>query len=60
MKKVLFCIMFLMQYSCQIDRDKKVNFEDFNFKTGDDTEIFFKNMRQSYYDLEENKAAKFV
>lgn len=59
MKKMLFLIILLTEYSCQIDRDKKANIEDFNFKTGDDTEIFFKNMRQSYYHLEENKAAKF-
>lgn len=53
---VIFIIVFV---SCKIDHDKKIDREKFNFKTGDDTELFFKNMRQSYYDLEENEAAKF-
>jgi len=44
---------------CKLDSDKKIDRNKFTFKTGDDTELFFKNMRQSYYDLEENKAAKF-
>lgn len=52
-------ILILVFSSCKIDHDKKVDRAKFSFKTGDDTELFFKNMRQSYYDLEENKAAKF-
>ena len=53
------CIIIATLFSCQLDKDKGVDRNKFTFKTGDDTEIFFKNMRQSYYDLEENKAAKF-
>lgn len=47
-----------MLISCQIDGNRQVDRDRFTFNTGDDTEIFFKNVRQSYYDLEENKAAQ--
>ncbi len=53
----LYCLLFIQ--ACGIDKDKKVDREKFTFKTGSDTQLFFKNVRQSYYDLEENKAAKF-
>jgi hypothetical protein len=43
--------------SCNIDRDRAVERDKFEFKTGDDTELFFKNVRQSDYELEENEAA---
>jgi len=58
--KLIYVVFFItLISSCQIDKDKKVDRDKFTFKTGDDTEIFFKNVRQSDYDLEENKAAKF-
>jgi hypothetical protein len=57
MRRRIFFLLVLLT-SCKIDSDKKVNLEGFNFKTGDDTEIFFKNVRQYYYDLEEKKTAK--
>ncbi|UII33749.1 hypothetical protein LVD17_07950 [Fulvivirga ulvae] len=59
MKNMLFVAVAVLLYSCKIDHDKKVDRAKFSFKTGDDTELFFKNMRQSYYDLEENSVAKF-
>lgn len=46
--------------SCKIDHNKEIDREKFTFKTGDDTEIFFKNMRQSYYDIEENNVANVI
>lgn len=49
----------LLSSACQLDKNKGIDREKFTFKTDDGTEIFFKNMRQSYYDLEENEAAKF-
>ncbi|MEM1409077.1 MAG: hypothetical protein AAGG59_19990 [Bacteroidota bacterium] len=58
MKKGLIFILITV-FSCHINADKKVTLDNFEFKTGDDTELFFKNVRQSYYDLEENQAAKF-
>ena len=55
----LLCIslLFTVLSGCGIDRDKAVDREKFTFGTGDDTELFFKNVRQSSYDLEENEAA---
>ncbi len=52
-------ILFILAglFSCNIDRDKSVDREKFKFRTGDDTELFFKNVRQSDYNLEENQAA---
>ncbi|MEM7110663.1 MAG: hypothetical protein AAF519_20705 [Bacteroidota bacterium] len=58
MRKVAI-VMLLNLMGCAVNSDKKVTLENFEFKTGDDTELFFKNVRQSYYDLEENEAAKF-
>jgi len=55
----IFIFALILLASCKIDSDRAVDRENFTFKTGDDTELFFKNVRQSYYDLEENKAAKF-
>lgn len=46
-------------FSCTIDQDKKVEREKLLFKTGDDTELFFKNMRASYYDKEEREATRW-
>lgn len=54
-----FIIPFLAMYGCTLDAEKVVDRSKFSFKTGDDTEIFFKNVRQSEYDLEVNVAAKF-
>ncbi|MEO0552975.1 MAG: hypothetical protein AAF149_07240 [Bacteroidota bacterium] len=58
MKKGMILILITV-FGCDINADKKVTLDNFEFKTGDDTELFFKNVRQSYYDLEENQAAKF-
>lgn len=52
-------LLLIVLVACKMDSDKAIDREKFTFKTGDDTELFFKNVRQSNYDLEENKAAKF-
>ncbi|UII22519.1 hypothetical protein [Fulvivirga ligni] len=57
MRRAVILLAVLLT-GCNLDSEKRVNLEDFDFKTGDDTEIFFKNVRQYYYDLEENKEAK--
>ena len=54
---VIFLIALLFS-SCSIDSNKKVPEGTIDFSTRDDTEIFFKNIRQSYYDLMELKEAK--
>ena len=55
----IFAFLGMMMVSCTIDRDKEVKREKFLFKTGDDTEIFFKNIRASYYDKEEKKETRW-
>lgn len=50
-------LLFIFLSSCRIDGNDKVDQEELNFKTTDDSEIFFKNVRQLYYDLEEMQAA---
>lgn len=57
MRYLAFILVLLA--ACKMDSDKTIDRDKFTFKTGDDTELFFKNVRQSDYDLEENKAAKF-
>lgn len=54
-----FIPIILLLSACKLDSDKTIDREKFTFKTGSDTQLFFKNVRQSYYDLEENSAAKF-
>lgn len=56
---LLISIMLLSVMGCTLDRDRAVDRDKFEFKTGDDTELFFKNVRQSEYDLEENEASGF-
>jgi hypothetical protein len=43
-------LIILLLGSCKIDRDKKVDRSKFQFTFGDDSELFFRNVRQIYYD----------
>ena len=43
-------VIFLLLISCKIDRDRKVDRTKFQFEIGDDSELFFRNVRQIYYD----------
>lgn len=57
--KVVYLLLFMsLLAGCRLDGDKTVDRAKITFRTGDDTELFFKNIRQSYYDLEEKSAAK--
>ncbi len=58
MTRIAFLLLLIIS-GCKIDSDKKIDRDKLTFKIGTDTQLFFKNVRQSYYDLEENKAAKF-
>ncbi|MEM9324324.1 MAG: hypothetical protein AAGA85_01655 [Bacteroidota bacterium] len=44
--------------ACQLAVNDRVVLDDFTFDTTDPSELFFKNVRQSYYDLEERGDAK--
>ena len=52
-------LLLLIISGCKLDADKKIERDKLTFKIGTDTQLFFKNVRQSYYDLEENKEARF-
>jgi hypothetical protein len=47
--KLLFPV-FLLLVGCKIDRDKEVDRAKFQFKIGADSNLFFRNVRQIYYD----------
>lgn len=61
MKKILFvcCYVFLL-HGCNVDKGKKVDEGVLSFNTSDRAEMFFKNVRQSDYLVEENKAAGMI
>jgi hypothetical protein len=59
MLRVTFVFSFLLlTQSCNLDKSTQVNSDQIKFKTNDASELFFKNVRVLYYDLEENKDAK--
>ncbi|TAH19528.1 MAG: hypothetical protein EAZ08_08550 [Cytophagales bacterium] len=53
---VLLCILLL--FSCHTKPSERANVAETSFKTTDSSLLFFKNLRQSYYDKEENTVAK--
>lgn len=54
---VVFMAIFFT--ACKTDKNKAVERDKFSFKTGDDTEIFFKNLRASDYEKEEKKTPRW-
>ncbi len=50
MKTILFGAIALALGACTLDGKKSVDREKFHFKMGDDSELFFKNVRAIYYD----------
>lgn len=50
-------LLLLCCTACKMSGTDKVLEKDLNFSTTDDSELFFKNVRQLYYDLEEVPAA---
>ena len=55
MKIRLFSIIVLFLTSCDPEINEPVKEEALNFTTSDASEIFFKNIRKSYYLVEERK-----
>jgi hypothetical protein len=45
--------------SCKIDRNKSVDRDKFTYKYTDDTFLFFKNVRQIYYDFQDLPKARW-
>ncbi|GEM_PF-784930 len=54
---VLFFLISILVVACQPTNPESISVEDIDFGTTDDSELFFKNVRQSYYDKEEIEAA---
>jgi hypothetical protein len=50
MSKALAVLLVALVAGCKIDRDKKVDRNKYTFSVGDDAELFFRNVRQIYYD----------
>jgi hypothetical protein len=55
---ILF-VMVILVPACKIDRNKSVDRDKFTFKMSDDSFLFFKNVRQIYYDFQDLSKAKW-
>lgn len=57
--KNLYVLILLFSFltACDPDRKKKIDSNTSKFETLDSSELFFKNMRQTYYDIEQKKDA---
>lgn len=53
MKKIIFLATLFLLNGCSTDKSKKIEKKGLNFSTNDASEMFFKNIRQSNYLLEE-------
>lgn len=47
---IFIAFLSLAAFGCKIDRDKPVDRNKFTFGIGDDAELFFRNVRQIFYD----------
>lgn len=57
--RIFFFLLLGTLCSCTLDKEKEVDREKFTFTTGDDTKLFFKNMRASDYKVEEKKETRW-
>lgn len=60
MKKHYFVFLLILLQACNADQTKKVDLERPDFETDDASELFFKNIRQSSYRVEENTEGGLV
>lgn len=54
----VFLLLLLVMSGCESDGRKRANRESLRFRTTDDAELFFKNLRQTEYDYQDLGAAK--
>jgi hypothetical protein len=52
-------VMLITVPGCKIDRKKPVDRDKFTFKVSDDSFLFFRNVRQIYYDFQDLPQAKW-
>lgn len=58
--RFLFSIVMLFSlYSCKIDRHETVDRDNFTFRYTDDAYLFFRNVRQAYYDFQDLPQARW-
>ena len=57
-KTALLVLILAIFSACNPDKNTKVDQTSISFTTNDATKLFFKNVRQSYYDVEAMEAAK--
>lgn len=55
---IILTLFNALLLACKPNNDGTLNLEKPSFKTYDDTELFFKNVRQVYYDLENQENTK--
>lgn len=58
MKVILFFLVLLLAGACESEGRRRVNRESLRFRTNDDAELYFKNLRRIEYDYQELAAAK--
>lgn len=51
-------VISLLIFSCNPDKNAKIDLSQLDFKTDDSSKLFFKNIRQPFYEKEEMEAAK--
>jgi hypothetical protein len=58
--RFFFCfVMLIILPGCKIDRKKPVDRDKFTFKVSKDSFLFFRNVRQIYYDFQDLPQAKW-
>ncbi len=55
----IFIVMVILMPAWKIDRKKRVDRDKFTFRVTDDSFLFFKNVRQIYYDFQDLPQAKW-
>lgn len=58
MKRILLFIVSLLLANCTAKSDKKIDKENIRFATSADSRLYFKNVRQIYYDRENQENTK--
>jgi hypothetical protein len=56
--RTLFVVITLAFFSCNPDKNTPIDQSKVTFKTSSSSKLYFKNIRQSYYDFEEMEMAK--
>jgi hypothetical protein len=58
MKRILIFIVAVVLVSCSVKSEKKIDTDNVTFTTTADSRLYFKNVRQIYYDREDQQNTK--